>query len=59
MIIQQMCLKRTKALVTSLSEPTIGNGLLDEETTSSSSAIIKSSAVIPNSTALKEHSNTV
>ena len=56
---QQMCLKRTKALVTSLSESTTGSDLLDEETTPSSSAMIKSSAVIPNSTALKEHSNTV
>ena len=44
--------KHTKALVTSLSESTAGSRL-GEETTSCSSAMIKSSAVIPNSTALE------
>ena len=43
----------TKALVTSPSESTSRSGLLGDEKTSCSSAMIRSSAVIPNSTALK------
>lgn len=48
----------TKALLTSLSESTAASGLLRDETTSCSSAMIRSSAVIPNSTALKRKQRT-
>jgi len=48
----------TKALVTSPSESTAGSGLPGDETSSFSSAMIRSSVVIPNSTALKHKQHT-